>query len=139
MVQQLQLSNFSILPFQNRDGVSQILNVADAVFVSYKPLPVLETGSPNKFFDGLAAGKMIIVNFGGWILKEIENHCGIFVDPLRPEDFVKKITPFLKDVNLLRGFQENARTLAETVYSRRLLGKKFAAIFDKHAAPSNQP
>jgi glycosyltransferase involved in cell wall biosynthesis len=124
------LKNFSILPFQNREGVREILNVTDASFVSYRPVPVLETGSPNKYFDGLAAGKLIVVNFGGWIREEIEsNGCGIFVKPDSPEDFVTKINPFLKDEILLRQHQQNARRLAEKKYSRQKLGSAFAAIF----------
>jgi hypothetical protein len=59
------------------------MNITDASFIFYKPVPVLETGSPNKFFDGLAAGKLIIINFGGWIKTEIEeNKCGVYVNPL---------------------------------------------------------
>ena len=69
IVQQYQLKNFSIIPPQNRNGVKEVMNVTDAAFICYKPLPVLETGSPNKYFDGLAAGKLILVNFGGWIKK----------------------------------------------------------------------
>jgi glycosyltransferase involved in cell wall biosynthesis len=137
MVHALNLGNFSILPLQNREGVKEILNVSDAVFVSYKPVPVLETGSPNKFFDGLAAGKLIIVNFSGWILHEIEDRCGIFVDPKNPQDFPEKITPFLKDRGLLQKFQKNARDLAEKSYSRKALSAKFAAIFENPAPPGN--
>ena len=64
IVKQYQLKNFSILPFQNREGVKEVMNVTDATFICYKPVPILETGSPNKYFDGLAAGKLILINFG---------------------------------------------------------------------------
>ena len=54
------------------------MNVTDATFICYKPVPILETGSPNKYFDGLARGKLILVNFGGWIKEEIEaKRCGV--------------------------------------------------------------
>ena len=73
------------------------MNVTDASFVCYKPFNILETGSPNKFFDGLAAGKLILLNFQGWLKNEIEEHqCGINVDPADPGDFVKKIRPFIE-------------------------------------------
>ncbi len=72
IAQQYQLQNFSLIPFQNRDGVKEVMNVTDAAFICYKPLPILETGSPNKYFDALASGKLILVNFGGWIREEIE-------------------------------------------------------------------
>jgi len=126
----LALANFSIVPFQNREGVKALLNVTDAAFVCYKPVPVLETGSPNKYFDGLAAGKLILVNFGGWIREEIEQQqCGAYIDPRRPEDFVRVITPYLDDGEKLKKSQQAGRLLAETKYSRGQLSKKFASLF----------
>lgn len=126
LVKRINLQNISFLAFTNRDGVKEILNVSDASFISYKPVPVLETGSPNKYFDALAAGRLVIVNFGGWIKKEVEeNKCGIFVDPFQPTDFIKKIRPFLEDPILLENYQYNARTLAEKSYSREELSSQF--------------
>jgi len=126
----LQLQNFSVLPFQDREGVRELMNVTDASFICYKPVPVLETGSPNKFFDGLAAGKMIIVNFGGWIRKEIEeNRCGIYVDPNHPTDFLKKIESIISDSKQLDNYKTASRALAEREYSREQLSKDFVAIF----------
>lgn len=128
----LKLSNFLFIPFTNREGVKEVLNVTDAAFISYRPVPVLETGSPNKYFDGLAAGKLIVVNFGGWIKEEIEQtHCGVYISPSAPEDFVKKIKPFIDDRRLLKEFQQSARQLAESAYSRQMLSKRFVDFFSK--------
>jgi len=129
-VKQLDLLNISFIPFANREGVRKLLNVTDATFICYKSLPILETGSPNKFFDGLAAGKLIIINFGGWIRKEIEaNQCGVYSDPNQPTDFVKKIKPFLLERKLLEEYQSAARQLAENKYARSILSKKFVSFF----------
>lgn len=122
----LQLNNITFLDFQNRDGVREIMNVTDAVFICYKRHRILETGSPNKFFDGLAAGKMIILNFGGWIRKEVEeSQCGVFVDPNHPTDFVKQISTSLGDPKKLKTMQQNARALAEKKYARDQLTVNF--------------
>jgi glycosyltransferase involved in cell wall biosynthesis len=130
---QLDLHNLTFTGFTNRAGVKELLNVTDAAFICYKPVPVLETGSPNKYFDGLASGKLIIINFGGWIKTEMEEYeCGIFVDPKHPTDFIKKITPFLSDREKLKKFQTNARGLAERRYSRRALSEEFLKIFNHH-------
>jgi glycosyltransferase involved in cell wall biosynthesis len=129
---QLELKNISILPFRNRDGVCEILNITDASFICYKPVKVLETGSPNKYFDGLAAGKLMIINFGGWIKEEIERErCGVVVEAQHPTDFVKKIAPFLENRTLLEEYQKSARALAEKKYSRNMLSEHFAEII-KH-------
>ncbi len=128
----LGLHNLSFIDFTNRQGIQEIMNITDAAFVCYKNVPVLETGSPNKYFDGLAAGKLIIINFGGWIRKEIEGaNCGIYVDPLQPKDFIKKIKPFLSEQKLLVHYQESARMLGEKKYSRRFLSEAFSRLFSK--------
>jgi glycosyltransferase involved in cell wall biosynthesis len=122
------LENVSLLPFVNRDGVREIMNVTDASLISYLPFKVLETGSPNKYFDGLAAGKMIITNFGGWIRKEIETEKIGFSYNNEPGDFLKHLNAFLTDPSLIRTAQMNARKLAEDKYSRNILSNKFATI-----------
>lgn len=124
------LQNISFVPVQHREGVREVMNVTDAVMVCYKPLPVLETGSPNKYFDGLAAGKLMIVNVGGWMKQEVEyHHCGIAVDPFNPRDFVEKIAPFFNNTDQTKAYQAGARRVAETVYSRRILSGKFLKLF----------
>lgn len=123
------LDNVKFIPFQNRAGIRKLMNITDAIFVSYRPVPILETGSPNKYFDGLAAGKLIVINFGGWIRKEAEAEgCGIYVDPHDPATFATRLAPFLTDAGLLRRYQENARRLAEEKYARELLGNQFAEM-----------
>lgn len=128
--EKLSLNNITFTGFVDRAGVKEVMNVTDAVFVCYKNLPVLETGSPNKYFDGLASGKMIVTNFGGWIKGEIEREgCGIACDPKNPADFVNKIKPFISGGDALQQFQHAARTLAESRYSRKNLSSIFAGIF----------
>lgn len=125
----LSLENFTFVPFRNRDGVAEIMNITDANFISYQRVKILETGSPNKYFDGLAAGKLTIINFEGWIRKEIEKEaCGIFLDPGCPEDFVRKIRPFLENERLVEAYQRSGRRLAERKYSRNILAARFVDI-----------
>ena len=123
---QLGLQNITFTGFVNRDGVRDVLNITDAVFVCYKDHPILETGSPNKFFDGLAAGKLIVINFGGWIKKEIEEYrCGVATSKADPADFINKIRTFTTDPDLLKEYQMNSRKLAEQKYERKLLVNKW--------------
>lgn len=130
MITDKKLANISLTGFLNREEVREVLNVTDAVMVSYKNLPVLETGSPNKYFDGLAAGKLIVVNVGGWMKDELLRHaCGIAVDPNNPADLVNQLRTFLIDSKHLKTFQQNARELAETTYSRKKISERFTTIF----------
>jgi glycosyltransferase involved in cell wall biosynthesis len=127
---EMKLTNVTFAGFLNREEVRDVLNVADAVFVSYRPAKILETGCPNKYFDGLAAGKLVIVNFGGWIRQEVEsNKCGLFVDPKAPEEFVTKIRRYLSDQGLWEEAGRNSRRLAERQYSRKMLSDRLASFF----------
>lgn len=126
--QQYTLTNVSFIPMQQRTGVKEVLNITDAAFISYQPLSVLETGSPNKYFDALAAGKMIVINFGGWIKADIEsNHCGISIR--NPEDFKEKVLTVLQNEAELSQHQQAARKLAEQKYSREKLSELFVKLF----------
>lgn len=126
----LGLQNITFTGFLDREGVRGVMNITDAVFVCYKNRPILETGSPNKFFDGLAAGKLIVINFGGWIKKEIEeSRCGVAVNNEDPTDFIRKIRVFTTDPDLLHEYQMNARKLAEQKFDRKLLIKQWLGLF----------
>jgi glycosyltransferase involved in cell wall biosynthesis len=128
----LQLNNVSILGFRNREGVKEVLNITDAAFISFLPFPILETGSPNKYFDGLSAGKLIITNFKGWVKQEIESEgCGFYASG--PQDFIAKLLPYLENHELLKQGQQKARQLAERKYSRSLLGNSFVELIRSSA------
>src|SRR5699024_1290810 len=69
-------------------------------FVSLVPLkdaPVLNTSSPNKFFESLAAGVPVIQNTNGWIKDFIKEHkVGETLDPNDPEELSKRLI-YMKD------------------------------------------
>lgn len=116
------LSNISWLKFGSHQIVKAVLENSDAIYVSFQDIPILGTGSPNKFFDGLAAGKLIIINFEGWIKDLIlENECGLYHPPGDPEDLLKNLVSFIQSPSLLETYQANARTLAEVEFERNKL------------------
>lgn len=130
----LGLNNLVFLPFTDRQGVKELMDATDAVFVSYKPYRILETGSPNKYFDGLAAGKLIVLNFEGWIKEEVEREkCGVYVDRQQPATFINVIAPFLRDPGLLARYKVAARDLALRRYSRMQLGEQFVSLIQQTA------
>ena len=130
--EKLKLKNISFTGFVDRSTVKEVMNITDAVLICYKNVPILETGSPNKYFDALASGKLIITNFGGWIKDEIEKgSCGVYVDSKHPTDFIKKIERFLSNGKILAEYQQASRKLAEEKYHRKKLSSQFADIFLK--------
>jgi glycosyltransferase involved in cell wall biosynthesis len=120
-----ELDNLDFLPYRNRIALKEVLNINDVVYVSYADKPVLATGSPNKYFDGLAAGKLMMINFKGWLKDITEQHeIGYYVDPEKPQMLSEVLTPLVFDKRLLLKSQQNARLIAETFFSRELAIQK---------------
>lgn len=132
MAEEMGLKNVSFLGFVNKEGVREMLNVTDAAYISFADLPILQTNSPNKFFDAIAAGKLCIVNSQGWIKEMIEQkECGFYANPHSPAEFAEKLLPFVEDKSKLLLYQTNARKLAETYFSRAILTERFSRLFSK--------
>ena len=125
------LHNLLFLPYGSKEQVREYLAVSDAVYISFAPKPVLETSSPNKFFDGLAAGKLCIVTTRGWLQELVEEAgCGFYANPERPQEFADRLQPYLQDAERLQLAKEQARQLAETRFSRSLVTKKIVALVE---------
>jgi len=100
-------------------------------------LPILETNSPNKFFDALAAGNLVIVGVKGWLKELVEAHqCGIYCDPDDAGAFIQAIQFFIEDRQLLAEYSHNAVTLAKNQFDRSKLTQELIhfveVLYDKH-------
>ncbi len=126
------LTNIHFIGFINKVSLHDMLNVTDAVYISFAKKPILETNSPNKFFDGLAAGKLCISNTKGWMKELIEeNKCGFYYDPEDLSEFLKKLLPYTINPLLLKASQSNARKLAESDFSKKLMIEKFLELINE--------
>ncbi|MFY0591555.1 glycosyltransferase family 4 protein [Roseivirga sp.] len=128
------LNNIEFISHQDKEGVRRILNITDATYVSFADLPVLATNSPNKFFDSLASGRLTVVNTSGWTKDLVEKYkCGFYADPKKPEEFVEQLKPFLENRELLDQYKANARTLAESLYSKKLQVDKLVKVLNNES------
>ncbi|MFY0600908.1 MAG: glycosyltransferase family 4 protein [Cyclobacteriaceae bacterium] len=108
--------------FGSKEKVKEMLDQMDGIYVSFKNIPVLSTGSPNKFFDGLAAGKLIVINFKGWIKQVIESsNCGFYHSPESTREFVDGIKSYIDNPETLVDAQKNARKLGESSFDKKQL------------------
>lgn len=124
--------NVVFVPYGSKQQVQNWLTITDAIYTSFAPYPVLETNSPNKFFDGLAAGKLSIVNTRGWLKELVEKYrCGFYANPEDPEEFVSLLKGFLENDILLEEYQANARKLAVEQFSRTLLTQKVVKLIEE--------
>ncbi|MDX2301885.1 MAG: glycosyltransferase family 4 protein [Microscillaceae bacterium] len=132
LLQKMQnLQNICLIKTVNKYDLREILNLTDITYISFLNHPILETTSPNKFFDALAAGKLCVINFKGWLKDMVEQErCGFYANPEQPEVFYEKLNPFLQNPALLREYQKNARKLAKSRFSKQLLVSDFIELFN---------
>lgn len=87
--------------------------------------------SANKFFDTLAAGRPVLINYQGWQADVIrENQCG-YVLPYRPtDDDVKAFVDYMSNDSLLEQHGKNAKVKAAD-YSLPVAVEKYMHVFDE--------
>ena len=141
-IEQEEIRNVELLPYSGYEGVKKLLESTHAVIVSFSKGQILHTGSPNKFFDGLAAGKLIIHNLDGWIKDLTEkNDCSLIYYPENPNEAVSALKYLIADPSLFISKQKNARNLALREFEKGFLLDKWLKFilssFDQF--PQKQP
>jgi glycosyltransferase involved in cell wall biosynthesis len=112
-----------------REELGPIGSSCDVAMVCFADYPVLATNSPNKFFDGLAAGLPCIVNSDGWTRAQVElNDVGRYVDPKQPEQLADALVQLRDDEELRTRQGANARQLALNVFARERLAERFRDV-----------
>jgi glycosyltransferase involved in cell wall biosynthesis len=114
--------------------VPRITATSDVLLTLFADRPILATNSPNKFFDGLASGRPMIVNSPGWTRELVEeNECGLYVPACDPAALADAIETLADDPALCAQMGENARALAEREFSRDLLAHRLIGLLEETA------
>lgn len=93
--------------------------------VPLKGTPVLNTSSPNKFFESLAAGVPVIQNTTGWMKDFLEEHeLGFTVDPNNAEALAKLLIELDEKSEALDHMGKKAKKIAAVEFDKNILAKK---------------
>lgn len=123
------LSNVTFLGYIPRKKIPMYTRLANVTMTCFKPLPILATNSPNKFFDSLAAGKPIIVNSDGWTKDIVKTkYVGYHVDPATPNHLAELLIAIQHDEKRLEQMAPQIRKLAETDYNSERLSDQIEQI-----------
>ena len=88
---------FLLNPMPKKD-LPILLSSATIVVSLFIDLPEMENNSANKFFDGLASGKPIMINYGGWQSKLIKkNNAGFTIPNNNPKKASEIINKYIFD------------------------------------------
>jgi glycosyltransferase involved in cell wall biosynthesis len=111
-----------------------LLSAADVGAVSFLPLPYMDTNSANKFFDFLAAGLPVVINYGGWQKAVLtEWNAGLSVDPSDPSTLADALIALRDDEERRGQMGAAARQLAEDRFDRDKLVSCLEAVLSDAA------
>ena len=116
-----------------KNDLAGILPQMDVGLLIFQNIPAIYNGtSPNKFFDYIASGIPVLSNYPGWLAKYIDaNKCGVVVPPDDPMEFADAVVDMINHQEKLKEMGKNARMLAETTFSRDILGQLFVETLEK--------
>lgn len=120
--------------FQTRIAKKQIpalLSAATMASVLFIDLPEMRVNSANKFFDALASGTPVLLNYGGWMHDLVMSHdCGLPMWRKPIDEVAKELESKLHDEDWLQTASVAARSLAEEEFDRDKLAKQLLAVLE---------
>ena len=117
------------IPKKQVPAVLSAATFASSLFIDLREMWV---NSANKFFDGLAAGRPVLINYGGWqadILRE--TGAGLVLDPHDMDKAKDTLLKALRDEAWLKSAGRQARQLAEDRFSRDGLAAELIGVLEQ--------
>lgn len=113
---------FGLMPKKDLVGLIQNAMVS---LVPLKGTPVLDTSSPNKFFESLAAGVPVVQNTQGWMKDFLEKYSvGLTLDPNDPNQLAEALIKLDSEPETLKKMGEKASEIAAKYFDKDYLANK---------------
>lgn len=130
---------FFLYPRIAKEDIPGAFAAADVVTSVFVDLPELEANSANKFFDGLAAGRPVAVNYGGWQAELLRDHGAGFVLDRDVSKAAATMVAWLSDEPRRAAAGRAARRLAEDRFARDDLADRLEQVLLEAATPQRWP
>ena len=105
--------------------IANLFQACSIAFSTFVDLPEMSANSANKFFDALAAGRPVAINYGGWQADLIARHgLGLVLPTDSPRTAARMLVEFLSDRKTVVESGRSARMLAEREFCRDELSAK---------------
>jgi glycosyltransferase involved in cell wall biosynthesis len=112
-----------------KDQIPAALAAATIAASTLIDVPGTPDSSPNKVFDGLAAGRPVAINYTGWLADLLEqNDCGLVLPPGDVSAAARKIAAAVVNPEWLLQAGRRARALAESQFSRDVLAARLESV-----------
>lgn len=100
--------------------------------VPLKGTPVLDTSSPNKFFESLAAGVPVVQNTNGWMKDFLDEHkVGYTIDPNDPKALAECLISMDANTNDTQEMGTRSREIAEQEFDKEVLAQKMLTSIEE--------
>jgi glycosyltransferase involved in cell wall biosynthesis len=121
-------SNVVFWGAMTKASVAGLYAAADVNAVSFMHAPLFHENSPNKFFDGIAAGLPAVFNRGTWLEPWLKCHdCGFICET--PQAMARTLREIASMPEARRAeLSHTARRLAETVFNYDALAAKYLDV-----------
>ncbi len=119
---------FFVYPSVTKVEVAAAFQAASVIVSVVADIPAVENNSANKFFDGLAAGRAIAINYGGWQADLLRQHDAGLVLQRDVSDAADSMVAWLSDPARLARAGRCARELGQREFSRDLLAARLERV-----------
>lgn len=127
--------NFFVWEALPKTEMPAILAASDMTLSVTRPVQEFEDNSANKFFDSLAAGRPIAINYGGWQAALLaEKDAGIQIPADDAQRAAHQIAAYLSDAERVVQAGHAARELAYERFHRDKMAAKLARVLEDVAA-----
>lgn len=114
-----------------RNEVVDLFRGADLNVVSFRRELLFEENSPNKFFDGIAAGLPALFNRSTWLEPWLDEYeCGRVCDGCKGESLAVAINRLAGDPETRARMGRGALRLAREIFSRDVLANRYLGILE---------
>lgn len=121
--------NFFVLRPVPKSRMPAVLAAATVCTSLFRDIPALEHNSANKFFDALAAGRPVVINYGGWQADLLESEgAGMAIERNDLDGAAKRLVDLVRDPTRLEAHGRAARGVAEHRFARDELARAFESV-----------
>jgi glycosyltransferase involved in cell wall biosynthesis len=112
-----------------KKAIPALLSAATMASALFIDLPEMRPNSANKFFDALASGTPVLLNYGGWMHDLVTAHeCGLPLWQRSVDEVAEILDAKMHDQAWLDKAGQAARKLAEECFDRDLLAAQLMAV-----------
>jgi len=117
-----------------REEALQLLVEADIGVVCFAAFPILQTNAATKFFDYLASGLPMVINYQGWQADVLQTYqCGLSAPQGDPKAFATQLIRLIDDSALRHRCEAKGREVAVSLYDRQKLAAQMIDIIVRNA------